>query len=455
MQVDYSYVHQISEVPDMHRRRWLAVPLAVPVAFAAFSLFLPAAQASVGVGVQAAPVRLGGVARAGGTYALPPVYVLDTGTQDESISVRVERLDGEAGRDVPSSWVRDTGPALRLSPHQSARVPLELVVPGGAKPGRYLSHIVVSGAAVTSVGRANLGVAAATALEFSVATGAPPAPFLPSWTWWLLGSLMALGLIVAGIHRSGLRVDIERNPPAVAPAEARPGEARTWLTRWRGRTRVALALAAAVGLAACATGSGSQPAGTPGKGQSIAISLKVVPTVVAVTASPSSAAFGGCTGGNTSVNTASTGNALGFPNGRCWLGTPGSHGRFPITITNTGVAAKIFVSGASAAPSDHGTGWGLCNLGPNPASACTASGGKVPGTDQYLLQNFAGGSMNPAGLTGTMTCDTEFAAGSCSAVQGDSQQEGIALTGPTETADQSTAWTVTVTWTAFSLVPPS
>jgi hypothetical protein len=424
----------------MHLRRWLAVPLAVPVAFAAFSGFLPAAQASVGVGVQAAPVRLGGVARAGGSYALPPVYVLDTGTQDETISIRVERPHGEPARAVPSSWIRDTGPGLRLSAHQSARVPLELDVPRGARPGRYLSDIVVSGSAVRSVGKANLGVAAATAVEFSVAPGAPPGPFLPTWTWWLLGSLMALGLIVAGIHRSGLRIDIERNPPAVARAAV---------------TRAAVALAAAAGLAACATGSASQPAGTPGKGQSIAISLKVVPTVVAVTVSPSSAAFGGCTGGNKSVNTASTANALGFPNGRCWLGTPGSHGSFPITVTNTGVAADIYVSGASASPSDSGTGWGLCNVGAKPASACTGSGGRLPGADQYLLQNFAGGSVNPTGLTGSMTCDAEFAAGSCSAVQGDSQQEGIELTGPTTTADVSTAWTVTITWTAFSLVQPS
>jgi hypothetical protein len=430
----------------MHLRRWLAVPLAVPVAFAAFSVFLPAAQASVGVGVQAAPIRLGNVARTGGSYALPPVYVVDTGTQDESISVRVERRDGEAGRAVPSSWIRQTGPGLRLSAHQSARVPLELVVPGDAKPGRYLSDIVVSGSAVTSVGRANLGVAAATALEFSVTRGAPPAPFLPTWTWWLLGGLMALGLIVAWLHRSGFRLDIERNPPAAARAASR---------RWRRRSRAAVALAVAAGLAACSTGSASQPAGTPGKGQSIAISLKVVPTVVSVTVSPSSAAFGGCTGGNKSVNTASTGNALGFPNGRCWLGTPGSHGSFPITITNTGVAADIYVSGASASPSDNGTGWGLCNIGANPASACTGSGGKMPGDNQYLLQNFAGGSMNPSGLTGTMTCDAEFAAGSCSAIQGNSQQEGIELTGPASTADQSTKWTVTITWTAFSLVPPT
>jgi hypothetical protein len=443
----------------MHLRRWLAVPLAVPVAFAAFSVFLPAAQASVGVGVQAAPVRLGNLAHAGGSYALPPVYVVDTGTQAESISVRVERVHGEAGRDVPSSWVRDTGPGLRLSPHQSARVPLELVVPGGAKPGKYLSNIIVSGSAVTSVGKANLGVAAATALEFSVAPGAPPAPFLPTWTWWLLGGLMVLGLIVAWLHRSGFRVDIERNPPAAARADARTREtrranARTRLFRWRS-LRAAVALAAAAGLAACSAGSGSQPVGTPGKGQSIAISLKVVPTVVSVTVSPSSAAFGGCTGGNKSVNTASTANALGFPNGRCWLGSPGSHGTFPITITNTGVAADIYVSGASAAPSDNGSGWGLCNIGSNPVSACTGSGGNLPGADQYLLQNFAGGSTNPKGLTGSTVCDIEFAAGSCSAVQGDSQQEGIELTGPTETSDQSTKWTVTITWTAFSLVPPT
>ena len=434
----------------MHLRRWLAAPLAVPVAFAAFSLFLPGAQASVGVGVQAAPVRLAGPARAGGSYALPPVYVLDTGTQDETISVRVERPHGEPARGIPSSWIRDTVPGLRLSAHQSARVPLELDVPRGATPGRYGSDIVVSGSAVRSVGKANIGVAAATVVEFSVAPGAPPAPFLPVWAWWLLGSLMVLGLIVAGVHRSGLRIDIERNPPAAVRAAAVRAAARR-----SSLARAAVVLAAAAGLAACSTGSASQPVGTPGKGQSIAISLKVVPTVVAVTVSPSSAAFGGCTGGNKSVNTASTPGALGFPNGRCWLGTPGSHGSFPITITNSGVAADIYVSGASASPSDSGAGWGLCNVGAKPVSACTGPGGKLPGPNQYLLQNFAGGSMNSAGLTGTTTCDPEFAAGSCSAVQGDSQQEGIELTGPTTTADQSTSWTVTITWTAFSLVQPS
>jgi hypothetical protein len=435
----------------MRLRRWLMVPLAVPIAFAAFSVFVPAAQASVGVGVQAAPVRLASVARAGGSYSLPAVYVLNTGTQAESVSVRIDPMPGGTGRDVPASWVRDTGPGTQLSPHQSAQVPLELVVPAGARPGRYLGAVIVTGSVVISAGRANLGVAAATVLEFRVAPGAPPGlwPFPPSWIWWILGSLLALALVAAGLYRSGLRVWVERTP-AIARAAARRAAGR------RGAARIGVALAAAAGLAACATGSSSPPppAGTPGKGQSIAISLKAVPTVVSVTVSPSSARFGSCSGGNVSVDTASTAGALGFPNGRCWLGTLGTNGSFPITITNTGVAAKIYVSGASAAPSDGGTSWGLCNLGPNPAAACTGSGGKLPGANQYLVQNFAGASENTAGLTDTMTCDTEFAAGSCSAVQGDSQQEGIELTGPYSTADPSTSWTVTITWTAFTMPPP-
>src|SRR5215831_8057497 len=287
------------EVPGMHLRRWLAVPLAVPVAFAAFSIFLPAAQASVGVGVQAAPVRLGNVAHGGGTYALSSVYVLDTGTQAEKISVRVERLSKGAGRAVPPSWVRATGPAVQLSPRQSARIPLELTVPGGAQPGRYLSDIVVTGSAVVSVGRANLGVAAATRLEFSVAPGPPPGfwPFGPSWMWWTAIGLLVVALGVTGARRSGVRIRVERTPSDVARAAAARGTRHTRRTRRGAGLRSVIALAAVAGLAACNTSPGTT-AGTPGKGSSIAISLKVVPTIVSVTVSPSSAGFGGCTGGN-------------------------------------------------------------------------------------------------------------------------------------------------------------
>jgi hypothetical protein len=196
----------------MQLRRWLVVPLALPTALALLCGLPLRAEASVGVGVQAGPVRLGNAAHAGGSYALPPVYVVNTGTEAESVSVRVERLSPGAGRAVPPSWIRATGPAVRLAPHQGARLPLQLVLPGGARPGRYLSDVVVTGSAAISAGRANLGVAAATKLEFRIEPGstaglgpATAGPVVP-----VLAGLVLLVLVIVGVRRSGLRIRVER-----------------------------------------------------------------------------------------------------------------------------------------------------------------------------------------------------------------------------------------------------
>ncbi len=195
----------------MHLRRLLAVPLAVPVALAALAGFSQTAEASVGVGVQVGPVRLGSMALRGESYALPPVYVVNTGTQAEAISVRVERLTRGRGRVVPPAWIHVTGPAAQLAPGKAARIPLELVVPALAKPGGYLSDIVVTGSAVGAAGTANLGVAAATELEFSVSPAAAHvlSPPVPLWTWWALAGLVLLTAALFAVRRSGLRVRVE------------------------------------------------------------------------------------------------------------------------------------------------------------------------------------------------------------------------------------------------------
>jgi hypothetical protein len=209
----------------MQLRRWLVVPLAVPAALAVLCGLPLAARASVGVGVQAGPVRLAVAAHAGGSYSLPPVYVVNTGTEPELVSVRVERLSAGAGRAVPPSWVRAAGPGVRLGPQQGARLPLELVLPGGARPGRYLSDVVVSGSAAISAGRANLGVAAATKLEFRVAPG-PAAgswPAVPGSVVAVLAGLVLLALAIVGVRRSGLRIRVERRP--AGPGAAGPGTA--------------------------------------------------------------------------------------------------------------------------------------------------------------------------------------------------------------------------------------
>src|SRR5215831_9679444 len=137
-----------------------------------------AAQASVGVGIQAGPVRLSGVAHPGQSVALPPVSVVNAGTQRESIRVTVQRDPRGGGRPVPPSWVQPGMPSVQLAPKHAIQVPLQLVVPSGAKPGAYVSDIVATASGQLSAGGANLGAAAATLLEFRVAPD--PAPGF----WW-------------------------------------------------------------------------------------------------------------------------------------------------------------------------------------------------------------------------------------------------------------------------------
>jgi hypothetical protein len=194
----------------MHLRRLMAVPLAVPVALVMLAISPQASQASVGVGVQASPVRLGSMAHRGQSYALP-LEVVNTGTEAEALSMRVERLSRGPGRAVPPSWIQFSGPAVQIAPGKAARVSLELVVPGRAQPGDYLSDIVVSTSAAGQAGPGHLGVAAATKLEFSVSTApAQGASSFPAWMWWALaGLLLLLTFTALGVRRSGLRIRVE------------------------------------------------------------------------------------------------------------------------------------------------------------------------------------------------------------------------------------------------------
>lgn len=200
----------------MHRRWWLAVPVA-----GALALAIPAAAyASIGVGIQAGPVQLIGVAHPGGSYSLPAVYVVNTGTQTETVAIRVERVSPGAGRTVPPSWVQATGPAVTLTHGQSARIPLELVVPTTASRGTYFSDVVAKGSATIGGGGTNLGVAAATQLKFRIVPGVVSRPWL-SLPGWLLPAILGLLALAAGVvvvRRSGVRVVIERQPEEAAQA---------------------------------------------------------------------------------------------------------------------------------------------------------------------------------------------------------------------------------------------
>src|SRR5258708_26773814 len=191
------------------------------------------------------------------------------------------------------------------------------------------------------------------------------------------------------------------------------------------------------GLAACGTKAAPPGAGTA---QSLNLSLTTVPTTRSSTVSTPTAQIGDCHGGLAGNDTKSTSNKLGFPDGKCSYGKPGANGIFPITITNTGIASDIYVSGSSASPADNGTGWSLCNVGTDPAVACKGRLHLVPGTDQYLMRNFSPADKpDYGGLTDSPACDRVFGVShGCLAAQGTFQREGIELIGPASTSDNST-----------------
>lgn len=192
----------------MHLRLALSATLGV--------LFLAAtpvaAYASVGVGVQAGPVQLAGAAHPGGTYSLPPVYVVNTGTEPESVAIRIERISRGTGHTVPRAWIQVSGLPALLQHGQSARIPLSLVVPASARPGQYFSDVVVTGSAALTAGSAHLGVAAATDLEFRVIPGVVSSGWftMPSWVLLAVAVVVALALAAVLMTRSGISIRVER-----------------------------------------------------------------------------------------------------------------------------------------------------------------------------------------------------------------------------------------------------
>ena len=194
-------------------------------------LILPAAtaDASIGVGIQASPVSLGKAAHPGGTYQLPAVSVINTGTQNESVTIKIQRISPGRGLTVPASWIHVGEGPVQLGHNQSAQIPLQLTIPANAKPGRYFSDVVAHGSSTLSAGQANLGVAAATGLDFTIAPGVVSSPWFHLPSWWLQG-LGGLIVVAAGIfffRVSGVRIRVERKP---TPGDVSEGQEHADIT---------------------------------------------------------------------------------------------------------------------------------------------------------------------------------------------------------------------------------
>ena len=214
----------------MHLRPWLRLPIAVPIAVVVLSSFCQAAEASVGVGVQGDPVRLRSVAHAGGSYAFPPVYVVNTGDQTESISVRAEQLSRGPDLAVPTSWVQAR--AYNSSRARQRGFPSSLWCRPGAEPGAYVGDVVAAESVGIAAGQLNFGAAAATKLEFphrsrtSTSTSVAVAVAVLAAVD-VVGhgpGLLLLAVAILGLYRAGLQIRAERTTSHGSAVDGRGGQ---------------------------------------------------------------------------------------------------------------------------------------------------------------------------------------------------------------------------------------
>src|SRR5262249_10173599 len=127
-------------------------------------------RGSIGAGVGATPLQLSSPAHSGGSYTLPSLYVVNTGTRVSVYRVRVERVGRISGRAVPPAWLHLGQTTLRLRPRQHAFVPVRLILPKNAAGGDYRTDIVVGTTTRRPTRGAALGAAAADQLAFIIAT---------------------------------------------------------------------------------------------------------------------------------------------------------------------------------------------------------------------------------------------------------------------------------------------
>lgn len=185
-----------------------------------------------------------------------------------------------------------------------------------------------------------------------------------------------------------------------------------------------------------------------GHSGSTAVSLSTMQTYRTITVSPTAVTCGGYRRG--AYPNRSKG-AMGFPNGTCAVGNR-VKGKDPIKITYNGMQGFVYVHAGWAMPNgnDVGTPWKPCSSTGQRAVRCTGPNG-LPGYDQYMVRTFSPEAGMLTQITGNNVCDMNFRpAHGCYASRGNSQREGLYITGPSKIPGTDTAqsWTAWVIWTA-------
>jgi hypothetical protein len=167
-------------------------------------------QADIGAGIGADPIMLPQPVLAGHSYTMPPVLVVNTGTEPARYAVTVQRRRTSDDTVVPPEWVQFEKNSFTLRPKETATVPVTLNIPADAKPGKY-SSTVLAGTVADSPGATALGAQAGTDIKFQVAERPPLIPW--PWPWWSYATLSVAATLATGsilVRRLGFSLRLER-----------------------------------------------------------------------------------------------------------------------------------------------------------------------------------------------------------------------------------------------------
>lgn len=153
-----------------------------------------AGPASTGTGIQGSDVCLPVTAQPGHTYPLGTVYVADTGSGSEQISLTAQPIwKGDRlyrrTRAVPASWLNVSYPSVlwifhrsyvQVAAGQGAYLPVTVTIPDGTASGRYAATLVASAGGSPSPGGISAGLASGATTDLELDVGMrPPACGLP------------------------------------------------------------------------------------------------------------------------------------------------------------------------------------------------------------------------------------------------------------------------------------
>jgi len=126
------------------------------------------AMATIGVGVGTGKIKIEDKLKPGIIYELPPLTVLNTGTEPSDYEVSISYFEKQPELMPKLSWFMFSPQTFHLDPGQSQVVNVKINLPVNTVPGDYFAYLEGHPVKKVQSGINTVGVAAAAKLYFTV-----------------------------------------------------------------------------------------------------------------------------------------------------------------------------------------------------------------------------------------------------------------------------------------------